>query len=62
MQCAHGDAVTYSLARVERDLKGRALTVKEAGSDTMQQSELLGTDVPDLSGLLKPERYERLLW
>ena len=62
MQCAHGDVVTYSLARVEHDLKGRALTVKAAASDTMQQSVLLGTDIPDLSGLLKPERYERLLW
>ena len=46
VQCAHGDVVTYPLAKVELEVKGRALTVKAAVSDTLPQSVLLRTDVP----------------
>ena len=49
VQYAHGDVVTYPLAKVELEVEGRALTVKAAVSDTLPQSVLLGTDVPDLS-------------
>ena len=45
VQCAHGDVVTYPLARVELEVEGRALTVKAAVSDTLPQSVLLGTDL-----------------
>ena len=61
VQCAHGDVVTYPLARVDLEVKGKALTVKVAVSDTLPQSILLGTDVPDLSELLKAERHEKAL-
>ena len=59
VQCAHGDVVTYPLATVDLKVKGRALTVKAAVSDTLPQLVLLGTDVPDLSELLKAERQEK---
>ena len=58
VQCAHGDVVTYPLAKVELEVKGRALTVKAAVSDTLPQSVLLGTDVPEL---LRAERQEKAL-
>ena len=61
VQCAHGDVVTYPLAKVELEVKGRALTVKEAVSHRLPQSVLLRTDVPDLSELLRPERQEKAL-
>ena len=61
VQCAHGDVVTYPLASVELEVQGRALTVEAAVSDTLPQSVLLGTDVPDLSELLKAERQEKAL-
>ena len=35
IQCAHGDVVIYSLARVELEVEGKALTVKAAVSDTL---------------------------
>ena len=63
IQCVHGNVVTYPLTRIELEVKGRALTVKAAVSDTLPQSVLLGTDVhvPDLSELLKAERHEKAL-
>ena len=59
VQCTNGDLVTYPLVRVELEVNGRALTVKAAVSDTLAQSVLLGTDVTDLSELLKAERHEK---
>ena len=50
IQCAHGDAVTYPLAGVEA-----------AVSDTLPQSVLLETDVPDLTELLKSKGNEKTL-
>ena len=61
VQCAHGDVVTYPLARVELEVEGQALTVEAAVSDTLPQSVLLGTDVPDLSELLRTERPGKAL-
>ena len=61
VQCAHGDVVTYPLARVELEVEGRALIVEAAVSDTLPQSVLLGTDIPDLSELLKAERWGKVL-
>ena len=61
VQCAHGDVVTYPLARVELEVEGRSLTVEAAVSDTLPQSVLLGTDVPDLSELLRTERLGKAL-
>ena len=61
VQCAHGDVVTYTLARVELEVEGRASIVEAVVSDTLPQSVLLGTDAPDLSELLKTERREKAL-
>ena len=61
VQCAHGDVVTYPLARVEVEVEGQALIVEVTVSDTLPQLVLLGTDVPDLSELLKTERQEKAL-
>ena len=61
VQRAHGDVVMYPLARVELEVKGRALTVEAAVSDTLPQSVLLGTDVSDLSELLRTERQGKAL-
>ena len=61
VQCAHGDVVTYPLTRVELEVEGRALTVEAAVSDTLPQSVLLGTNVKDLSELLKAERRGKAL-
>ena len=54
--------MTYPLARVKLEVKGRAPAVKAAVSDTLQQLVLLGNDVPDLSELQKAERQKRVLW
>ena len=61
VQCAHGDVVTYPLARVELEVEGRVLTVEAAVSDTLPQLVLLGTNVKDLSELLKAERWRKAL-
>ena len=61
VQCAHGDVVTYPLARVELEMEGRALTVEAEVSDTLPQLVLLGTNVKDLSELLKAERRGKAL-
>ena len=61
VQCAHGGVVTYPLARVKLEVKGRASIVEAAVSDTLPRSVLLGTDVPDLSELLKAERRGKAL-
>ena len=61
VQCAHGDVVTYPLARVELEVEGRVLTVEAAVSDTLSQLVLLGTNVKDLSELLKAERRRKAL-
>ena len=49
--------MTYPQAKVELEVKGRALTVKAAVSETLPQSVLLGTDVPDLSELMRPGAF-----
>ena len=51
--CAHGDTVLYPMAEVEMELEGVKLQVTAALSDTLPVSILLGTDVPELGGLLR---------
>ena len=41
---------------MELEAEGQTLIVEAALSDTLPQSILLGTDVPDLSELLRTER------
>ena len=53
IQCAHGDAVAYPLANVKLEVQGVTVTVEAAVSETLPQSVLLGTDVPELLSLLK---------
>ena len=52
IQCAHGDVVSYPLARVDIAVAGKRITVEAAVSDTLPRSVLLGTDVQELSDLL----------
>jgi len=52
IQCAHGDVVAYPLANVELEVQGVTVTVEAAVSNTLPQSVLLGTDVPELFSLL----------
>jgi len=52
IQCAHGDAVAYPLADVDLEIERRVVTVEAAVSETLPQSVLLGTDVPELLSLL----------
>ena len=53
VQCAHGDTVVYLLANVELEVHGQAVSVEAAVSETLPQSVLLGTDVPELLNLLR---------
>ena len=59
VQCAHGDVVTYPLARVELEVEGQALIVEAVVSDTLSQLVWLGTDVPGLSELRGGEKLLR---
>ena len=59
IQCAHGNAVAYPLANVDLEVQGVTVTVETAVSETLPQSVLLGTDVPELLSLLKEDK---LLW
>ena len=51
--CAHGDTVVYPLAQVEVQVDSQTIDVEAAVSETLPMAVLLGTDVPQLPGLLK---------
>ena len=51
--CACGDTVLYPIAEAEMELEGVKLQVTAALSDPLPVSILLGTDVPELGGLLR---------
>ena len=53
VRCAHGDTALYPLAKVEMELEGMKLNVKDAVSESLPVSVLLGTDVAELNGLLR---------
>ena len=53
IRCAHGDTALYPLGEVEMKLDNRPLTVVAAVSETLPTSVLLGTNVPNLRGLLQ---------
>lgn len=56
IQCTHGDAILYPIARVELEIGGKAVKVKAALSRNLPRSVLLGTDVMELPELLnQPE-------
>ena len=55
IRCAHGDTVFYPVAELEVEIGGRKMTVKAAVSETLPMSMLVGTDVPQLIGLLQEE-------
>ena len=59
IQCAHGDTVSYPLAKVKVVVRGRVVMVEAAVSETLPRSVLLGTDVPQLSELLEDSREKR---
>lgn len=52
IRCAHGDTVLYPLVLVRISVDGRIQNVEAAASTTLPVSVLLGTDVPQLDGLL----------
>ena len=53
VRCAHGDIITYPIAKVEIEIGGRHY-MAEAG--VMDRLLLLGWDNPDLEDLLAAER------
>ena len=55
VKCAHGDTALYLLAEVKMELEGMKLNVKAAGSESLQVSFLLGTDVAELNRLLRSD-------
>ena len=52
IRCAHGDTALYPLAEVTIEVDGVPLQVEVAVSETLPVSVLLGTDVPELGGLI----------
>ena len=48
IQCAHGDAIAYSLATMELEIQGKPVLVNAAVSDSLPQSVLVETDVPGM--------------
>ena len=52
IRCAHGDTDLYPLAQVGITIDGQALEVEVAVSQSLPMSMLLGTDVPELRGIL----------
>ena len=52
IRCAHGDEVSYPVAEVEITVGDRVMQVEAGVSCTLTVSVLLGTDVPQLFGML----------
>ena len=52
IRCAHGDEVSYPVAEVEITVGDRIMQVEAGVSHTLPVSVLLGTDVPQLFGML----------
>ena len=48
--------MAYPLADVDLEIEGKVVTVEAAVSETLPQSVLLGTDVPELLSLLGVKR------
>ena len=59
IRCAHGDVVLYPLAEVGAEVDGKVIKVDAAVSESLPVSVLLGTDVPELTELLKGVTMER---
>ncbi len=53
IRCAHGDTVLYPLAEVDLEVEGYLIHVEAAISDTLPVPVLLGTDVPELTAILR---------
>ncbi|XP_064399260.1 uncharacterized protein LOC135345747 [Halichondria panicea] len=53
IRCAHGDTVLYPLAEVDLEVEGYLIHVEAAISDTLPMPVLLGTDVPELTAILR---------
>ena len=53
VRCAHGDTVTYPLARVTMAIKGHTIEVIAGVAEALPAPTLLGTDVPELAVLLE---------
>lgn len=54
IQCAHGDVVSYPLAAVKITIGGKEFIVHAAVAGSLPVAVLLGWDVPELMGLVKP--------
>ncbi len=53
IRCTHGDTALHPLAEVVLEIDNRPLAVVAAVSETLPTSVLLGTDVPNMRGLLQ---------
>ena len=49
IRCAHGDVVSYALAKVSMRIEGRRIQVQAGGAPNLPVPVLLGTDVPELA-------------
>ena len=53
IRCAHGDIITYPLAKVKIEIGGEHFIVEAGVVDKLPVSVLLGWDVPQLEDLLQ---------
>lgn len=53
IRCAHGDTIEYPLADVLMEIGDKQFTVEAGVSNTLPTSVLLGTDVPEMTELLR---------
>ena len=52
IRCAHGDTVLYPLAKIALEVEGQKMVVEAGVSNSLPMSVLLGTDNPELLGIL----------
>lgn len=57
IRCAHGDTTRYKLAQVQVTVGEKQFQVEAGVSDTLPTSVLLGTDVPEMVGMLQDSHY-----
>ena len=58
IRCAHGDTRLYNLAEVTVQLQGVTMQVEAAVAENLPVDVLLGTDVPELTKLIKSHKHK----
>ena len=56
IRCAHGDTTRYQLPQVQVAVGEKQFLVEAGVSDILPTSVLLGTDVPEMVGMLRESR------